>query len=85
MRDPKAERRLGRLRAARDEYLRLMTPSARQTYEQQVRPSIMNGSPCQLLGDLWSVDYLSPTWGQALIEQESLLDAKHGLDPALKP
>jgi len=35
-----------------------MTPLARQTYEQQVRPAVSNGSPCQVLADLWSADYL---------------------------
>jgi len=58
MKDARAEYRLERLRATRDEYLALMTPLARQTYEQEVRPAVTNGNPSQLLSDLWSVDYL---------------------------
>src|SRR5271169_4586758 len=58
MTNARAARRRERLVAAKQDCLRLMSDSARRTYEEQIRLAVSNASPSQVLGDLWSVDYL---------------------------
>jgi hypothetical protein len=57
MSNARLDRRRTRLADDKTECLRLMSDSARQTYQGQILPSIRFGEPFVLLGDIWTVDY----------------------------